>query len=777
MATLVNTPANPKSVSGGVGKDRAHESAHLHVAGEAIYTDDVLEPAGCLHTYVLKSPHAHARIKRIDTSACWIDGVHAVMTADDIIGINDVAPVFEGDPIFAAGEVKYAGQSVLGVAAESIEIARKAAHKAVVEYVELPAILTVHDALKQKAFVGNPYVMQQGDSAAGLKKSKHRLKGTFDIGGQDHFYLEGQIALATPQENGDLHCWSSTQHPSEVQHLIGKALSIPEHAVTVEVRRMGGGFGGKESQASLIACIAAVLANKTKRPVKCRLDRDDDMLMTGKRHPFHVAYDVGFDDSGLITGIEMTHLVNCGMSPDLSNAISDRAMFHSDNTYFLEHAKITSYRCFTHTVSNTAFRGFGGPQGMLAIEYIVDEIARSLGKEPLDVRKTNLYDAKGKLGKRCTTHYGMTVEDNIIRDIFAELEKSSSYAKHVQDVRAFNAKSTILKKGIALTPVKFGISFTLTMLNQAGALVHVYKDGSIQVNHGGTEMGQGLYTKIAQVVAEEFQVDVDRIKVTSTRTDKVPNTSATAASSGSDLNGKAAQNAARAIKERLIEFAATHYNVRKHDVCFKDNCVMVDGRAESFNELVHLAYINRISLSSTGFYKTPKIFWDRPNAKGRPFYYFAYGAAATTVIVDTLTGEYKLLRADIVHDVGRSLNPAIDIGQIEGAFVQGTGWLTSEELWWDAKGHLRTHAPSTYKIPTGRDVPEIFNVALFDGENPEDSIYRSKAVGEPPLMLGISAFLALKDAVAAAGNYTKTPRLNAPATPEEVLKAIQRMKV
>ena len=593
--------------------------------------------------------------------------------------------------------------------------------------------------------------MQIGDAAAGIKDSRHVLSGTMEIGGQDHFYLEGQVAMATPLENGEMHCWSSTQHPTEVQHLIAKVLAIPDHSVTVDVRRMGGGFGGKESQASLFACVAALLARKSNRPVKVRLDRDDDMIMTGKRHDFHVSYKVGFDDNGVIGGIEITHLVNCGYSADLSNAIADRAMFHSDNTYFLGNALITSYRCKTHKVSNTAFRGFGGPQGLLLIEYIMDEIARELGKEPLDVRKANLYDPKGKLGKRCTTHYHMTVEDSITHEIFAQLEKTGDYAKRVQEVKAFNAKSKILKRGIALTPVKFGISFTLTMLNQAGALVHVYKDGSVQVNHGGTEMGQGLHTKICQVVADEFGIGLDRVKITATSTGKVPNTSATAASSGSDMNGKAAQAAARTIKERLTAFAA--------------------GRQMPWKELVQQAYASRISLSSTGFYATPKISWDRPAAKGRPFFYFAYGAAIAEVIVDTLTGEYNILRTDILHDVGRSINPAIDIGQIEGGFVQGAGWLTSEELWWNDKGILKTHAPSTYKIPTGRDMPKDFRVALYEGENQEDTIYRSKAVGEPPLMLGTSVFLAIKDAIA---SVKPRPHLNAPATPEEVLKAVMR---
>ncbi len=734
-----------------MGEALPHDSAEMHVSGGATYTDDIREPAGCLQAYILQSPHAHAKIKKIDISGCRIPGVHAVMTAKDVPGVNDVAPVFGGDPVFAENEVMFAGQSVLAVAAETIEIARAAARKAVVEYEVLPAILDVQTAVREKSFVGEPYVMQIGDAAAGIKKSAHVLEGAFDIGGQEHFYLEGQVALATPLENGEMHCWSSTQHPSEVQHLIAKVLGLADHAVTVDIRRMGGGFGGKESQASLFACAAALLARKTGRPVKLRLDRDDDMIMTGKRHDLHCTYKVGFDGNGLIGGIEMTHMVNCGYSADLSNAVADRAMFHADNAYFLGNAKVTSYRCKTNKVSNTAFRGFGGPQGLLLIEYIVDEIARKLGKEPLDVRKINLYDPKGKLAKRCTTHYYMTVEDSITHEIFAQLEKSGDYAKRVREVRAFNAKSKILKKGIAFTPVKFGISFTLTMLNQAGALVHVYKDGSVQVNHGGTEMGQGLHTKVCQIVADAFGIPLGLVKITATSTGKVPNTSATAASSGVDMNGKAAEAAALTIKERLDKFDA--------------------GRNLPWKELVMAAYAERISLSSTGFYKTPKIDWDRPAAKGRPFYYFAYGAAIAEVIIDTLTGESNILRADILHDVGRSINPAVDIGQIEGGFVQGAGWLTSEELWWDDKGVLKTHAPSTYKIPTGRDIPKDFRVALYDGVNQEDTIYNSKAVGEPPLMLGTAVFLAIKDAVL---SVNPQGHLDAPATPERILKAVTK---
>lgn len=759
-----------------IGQSELHESAKLHVTGAAVYTDDIAEPTGCLHACVLKSPYAHARISKIDTSGCWDNGVFAVMTAQDIPGLNDVAPAFSGDPIFADGKVFYAGQSVLAVAAETLEMARVAAQKAVVNYEELPAILSINEAIKQNSFVGYTYGMKTGDSTAALAKAVHNLEGTLEIGGQDHFYLEGQISLATPLENGGIHCWSSTQNPTEVQHLIAKMLNLSEHDVVVEVRRMGGAFGGKESQASLIACIAAALAWKTKRPVKLRLNRDEDMIMTGKRHDMHVQYKVGFDDMGMISGIDVVHSLNCGMSADLSNAIADRAMFHTDNTYYLGDATITSYRCKTNKVSNTAFRGFGGPQGMLVIEYIIDDIARKLGKDPLEVRKVNLYDPKGLENKRCRTHYDMKVKDNIAGDIIAQLEKTGNYSRRVRNIKKFNASSRILKKGIALTPVKFGISFTLTSLNQGGALVHIYKDGSVLVNHGGTEMGQGLHTKIIQVVAEEFQIDANRVKITATTTGKVPNTSPTAASTGSDINGKAAQAAAKTIKERLVKFARRHFSVGKKSIVFSAGNVHVDERVYSFAEFIHLAYLNRISLSATGFYKTPKIYWDRNIGRGRPFYYFSYGAAISEVIIDTLTGEYKILRSDILYDVGHSLNPAIDQGQIEGGFIQGAGWLTSEELWWDDKGVLKTHAPSTYKIPTGRDVPTDFRVALYNNENSMNTIYKSKAVGEPPIALAISVFLALRDAIAAIGIEKNAPRLNAPATPEEVLRVISARK-
>ncbi|MBC8129718.1 MAG: xanthine dehydrogenase molybdopterin binding subunit, partial [Rhizobiaceae bacterium] len=687
------------------------------------------------------------------------------------------SPVFGDDPIFAVSTVEYVGQSLFAVAADSLDDARRAARLAVAAYEALPAAITMDDARRFADEAGADllpeHVMRLGDAEAALEAAVHRVTGTLDLGGQDHFYLEGQIAVAIPQEDGDLLVRSSTQHPSEVQHNVAKALGLSDHAVTVEVRRMGGGFGGKESQPALFAAVAALVAAKTGRPAKCRLDRDDDMEMTGKRHEARIAYDMGFDDEGRIVGASFEHLIRCGYSKDLSGAIADRAMFHADNAYVLPAARIRSRRLKTHTVSNTAFRGFGGPQGMVGIERAMDEAAFVLGLDPLDIRKRNFYPANGaKL-----TPYHMAVVDSVIDEIVDELETSSDYRARREAVTAFNAANPILKKGLALTPVKFGISFTTSHLNQAGALVHVYKDGSVHLNHGGTEMGQGLFTKVAQVVAEEFQIDVDRVKITGTTTAKVPNTSATAASSGSDLNGMAAQAAARTIKDRLIGYAAERYHVPREQVVFAPNRVRIGNDEKSFAELVGEAYLARVSLSSTGFYATPGITYDRESATGQPFYYFAYGAACSEVVIDTLTGENRLLRADILHDVGRSLNPALDLGQIEGGFIQGMGWLTMEELWWDKAGRLRTHAPSTYKIPTANDRPDDLRIALWTkGENRAETIYRSKAVGEPPFMLGISVFSALTDAVLAAGEGKAFPKLDSPATPERVLAAVEAVR-
>ncbi len=757
-----------------VGVSTPHDSASKHVSGRAIYIDDMPEPPGLLHAYIGLSPHAHARIKSIDLSAVVATpGVAAVMTAKDIPGVNDVGPAFMGDPIFADGLVEYHGQSIFAVAATSMALAREAAAKAVIEYEILKPILTIDEALAAQTFVLPTQIMQRGDAEAALAVAPLRLSGRIDVGGQEHFYLEGQVAMAIPGEDGDMLVHSSTQHPTEVQHLVARALVLSDHSVVCETRRMGGGFGGKESQASLIAVAAALLAQRTGRPVKHRLDRDDDMILTGKRHHCRIDYDVGFDKDGRILGITFMQAIGCGYSPDLSGAIADRAMFHADNAYYLDHVRIVSHRCKTNTVSNTAFRGFGGPQGMVGIEHVVDEIARHLRIDPLTVRKRNFY---GK-SDRNVTPYHMTVEDNIISEIVAELEHDAGYAARRTAVTAFNAANPWIKRGLALTPVKFGISFTLTHMNQAGALVHVYTDGSVQLNHGGTEMGQGLYLKVAQIVAAEFGIGLDRVKITATSTAKVPNTSPTAASSGTDLNGKAAQTAARVIKERMATVAATAFGVPISKIVFADGRVSGGGQDMTFGEVAKLAHRSRVQLSSTGYYSTPKIHYDFKTLRGRPFYYFAYGAALSEVEVDTLTGEYRLRRVDILHDAGQSLNPAIDLEQVEGGFVQGLGWLTTEELWWDDQGHLRTHAPSTYKIPACGDIPAAFNVSLFKaGRNQEDVVYRSKAVGEPPLMLGIAVFQALRDAIAACGDGWVVPRLDAPATAERVLMAIETLR-
>ncbi len=758
----------------GVGRSVKHDSAPKHVSGEAVYVDDRLEFPNQLHVYARMSERAHARIVRIDTSPCYqIPGVAIAITAKDVPGQLDIGAVMPGDPLLADGKVEFIGQPVIAVAADSLETARKAAMAAIIEYEDLEPVLDVVEALHKKHFVLDSHTHKRGDSATALASAPRRLQGSLHIGGQEHFYLETQVSSVMPTEDGGMIVYTSTQNPTEVQKLVAEVLGVPMNKIVIDMRRMGGGFGGKETQAAGPACLCAVIAHLTGRPTKMRLPRMEDMTMTGKRHPFYVEYDVGFDDDGLLHGIEIDLAGNCGYSPDLSGSIVDRAMFHSDNAYYLGDATINGHRCKTNLASNTAYRGFGGPQGMVAIEEIMDAVARELGKDPLEVRKRNYY---GKT-ERNVTHYYQTVEHNMLEEMTAELEASSDYAKRREDIRAFNARSPILKKGLALTPVKFGISFTASFLNQAGALVHVYTDGSIHLNHGGTEMGQGLNTKVAQVVAEVFQVDIERIQITATNTDKVPNTSPTAASSGADLNGKAAQNAAQTIKQRLVEFAARKWQIFEEDVEFKNGQVRLRDHYISFEELIQQAYFDQVSLSSTGFYRTPKIYYDRSQARGRPFYYFAYGAACSEVIVDTLTGEYKMLRSDILHDVGASLNPAIDIGQVEGGFVQGLGWLTMEELVWNDKGKLMTNGPASYKIPAVADMPLDLRVKLVENrKNPEDTVFHSKAVGEPPFMLGISVWCAIKDAVASLADYRAQPQIDAPATPERVLWGVEQMR-
>jgi len=758
----------------GVGRSVKHDSAPKHVSGEAVYVDDRLEFPNQLHVYARMSERAHARIVSIDTAPCYqIPGVAIAITAKDVPGQLDIGAVMPGDPLLADGKVEFIGQPVIAVAADSLETARKAAMAAIIEYEDLEPVLDVVEALHKKHFVLDSHTHKRGDSATALASAPRRLQGSLHIGGQEHFYLETQVSSVMPTEDGGMIVYTSTQNPTEVQKLVAEVLGVPMNKIVIDMRRMGGGFGGKETQAAGPACLCAVIARLTGRPTKMRLPRMEDMTMTGKRHPFYVEYDVGFDDDGLLHGIEIDLAGNCGYSPDLSGSIVDRAMFHSDNAYYLGDATINGHRCKTNLASNTAYRGFGGPQGMVAIEEIMDAVARELGKDPLEVRKRNYY---GKT-ERNVTHYYQTVEHNMLEEMTAELEASSDYAKRREEIRAFNARSPVLKKGLALTPVKFGISFTASFLNQAGALVHVYTDGSIHLNHGGTEMGQGLNTKVAQVVAEVFQVDIERIQITATNTDKVPNTSPTAASSGADLNGKAAQNAAQTIKQRLVEFAARKWQIFEEDVEFKNGQVRLRDQYISFEELIQQAYFGQVSLSSTGFYRTPKIYYDRSQARGRPFYYFAYGAACSEVIVDTLTGEYKMLRSDILHDVGASLNPAIDIGQVEGGFVQGLGWLTMEELVWNDKGKLMTNGPASYKIPAVADMPLDLRVKLVENrKNPEDTVFHSKAVGEPPFMLGISVWCAIKDAVASLADYKAQPQIDAPATPERVLWGVEQMR-
>jgi xanthine dehydrogenase large subunit len=753
-----------------------HDSAHKHVTGQAAYIDDLVEPVGLLHVYFGISAHAHARIARLDLEPLRAaEGVVLVIAAEDIPGENDISPTHRHDePIFATDRVEYHGQPLFAVAAQTRDQARRAALLADVDYAPLEPILTVDAAAQTGVLVTEPLTLARGDAAAALVAAPNRLSGRMVIGGQDHFYLEGQIAMALPGEDGEVTVIASTQHPSEIQHMVAKTLGLQSSAVTVEVRRMGGAFGGKETQGNLFAVTAALVATMTGRAAKARPDRDDDMIITGKRHDFRIDYQVGFDDDGRICAVDMAYAVRCGWSADLSGPVTDRALFHADNCYYYPAVRLTSAPLKTNTVSNTAFRGFGGPQGMLGGERLIEEIAFALGRDPLEIRKINLYGGPG----RDVTPYHQTVEDNLAPEIIEAVERECDYGARRDAIRAHNAASKVLKRGLALTPVKFGISFTATAFNQAGALVHVYRDGSIHLNHGGTEMGQGLYTKVAQVVAEEFRVPLDQVTITATTTGKVPNTSATAASSGSDLNGMAAQAAARTIKDRLIAFAAEHWQTPLIDIEFlHPGRVRVGTREIAFAELVTAAYMDRVSLSSTGFYKTPKIHWDRASGRGRPFYYFAYGAACSEVTVDILTGEYRVTRVDILHDAGASLNTAIDIGQIEGGFIQGMGWLTTEELCWDDQGRFISHAPSTYKIPTCGDRPRHFDIAMVENtRNREDTIYGSKAVGEPPLMLAISVLHALSDAVASVAGHRICPRLDTPATPERILMAIERLK-
>jgi xanthine dehydrogenase large subunit len=778
---LVTEPA----AAARVGASRPHESAHLHVAGAAPYTDDIPELAGTLHAALGLSPVARGRITGMSLEAVRaMPGVVVVLTAADLPGPNDCGAIEHDDPILADGEVRYAGQPVFAVIATSRDAARRAAARArdVLAIDPLPPVLTPAEAHAAGDYVVPPQHLVRTSHPGGIKgalaDAPHRLQGRWFVGGQEQFYLEGQISYALPQEDGGVRVYCSTQHPSEMQHLVARVLQRASSQVQVVCRRMGGGFGGKESQSAIFACLAAIAAVRLGRPVKLRPDRDDDFMITGRRHCFEHTHDVAHDDEGRILAAEVTMVSRAGHSADLSAPVMTRALCHFDNAYWLPNVAVHGFSGRTNTQSNTAFRGFGGPQGAIAIEYIIDSVARRLGRDPLDVRRANFYG----VGERNVTPYGQTVEDNLLAPLTAELEARSDYRARRAAIADFNATSPVLKRGLALTPVKFGISFNVVHLNQAGALVHIYADGSILVNHGGTEMGQGLNTKVAQVVAHELGVSFERVRCSATDTHKVANTSATAASTGADLNGKAAQDAARQLRQRLADFLGAREGVAAHAVHFAHDHLLAGGRRFAFDDVVRDAYFARVQLWSDGFYATPGLHWDREAMRGRPFYYFAYGAAVSEVIVDTLTGEWRLLQADVQHDVGRSLNPAIDIGQIEGAFIQGMGWLTTEELVWHPAdgsalaGHLRTHAPSTYKIPTANDCPARFDVRLHDADNPADTVHRSKAVGEPPLLLPFSVFFALRDAISAAGDHRVDPPLDAPATPEAILRALNAVR-
>ena len=767
--------------TGMVGRALPHESARAHVTGRAAYCDDLPEPQGTLHAALGLSPLAHGQLLGIDLDRLRArPGVVAVLTAADIPGRNDCGPIVHDDPILAEGTLRYLGQPVFAVVATTRDAARRAAAMAkdVLRTEPLPARLTLREAHAAQDWVVPPMHLTRathpGGVSAAMAEAPHRLGGHWTLGGQEQFYLEGQISFALPQDDGGLLVHCSTQHPSEMQALVAHALHLPAHAVQVSCRRMGGGFGGKESQSGLFACVAALAARRLQRPVKLRLDRDDDFMITGRRHGFEFDWQVGFDDAGQVLALEVTLLGDAGHSADLSPPVMTRALCHIDNACWLPNVALHGYLPRTHRQSNTAFRGFGGPQGALVTEVVLDHIARHRGLDLLAVHRANWY---GTL-ERNVTPYGQVVEDNVIAPLTAELAASADYERRRTEVARFNAASTVLKKGLALSPVKFGISFNVNHYNQAGALVHVYLDGSVLVNHGGTEMGQGLNTKVAQVVAHELGLPIERVRCSATDTSKVANTSATAASTGADLNGRAAQDAARQIKDRLAALQAADWSVAPEALVFADSHVRApDGRAVHFDALVQQAYVARVQLWSDGYYATPGLHWDRATLTGKPFFYFAYGAAVSEVLLDTLSGEWRLLRADLLHDAGRSINPALDIGQVEGAFVQGMGWLTSEELVWHPRsGALLTHAPSTYKIPTANDVPATLHTRLFDNANVADAIHRSKAVGEPPLLLGFSVWLALRDAVAACGEPGAQPNLPAPATPEALLHAVDAMR-
>ena len=761
-----------------------HDSAISHVAGRSVYIDDIPVNELLLHGKVVYSTVAHARIKSIDISAAQqLNGVHVILLAKDIPGENQMGPVVHDEPCLASETVHCIGQAIALIAAVDDETARAAAQRIQIVYEPLEPILTLEAAIEKNQLLAPARTMQRGDLEQGFANAKFQIKGQLRTGAQEHWYLETQTCLCIPGEDKEMNVYSSTQHPSETQAIVAEVLGIAKNEVVVETRRMGGAFGGKETQANHVAAWTALLARATNRPVKIRLFRDDDQKITGKRHPFIIEYKVGFHENGMLEALDVTLNADAGCATDLSMAILERAMLHTDSSYFAPNIKVIGRAYRTNLPSNTAFRGFGGPQGMAGMEQIIDHVARFLRLDPADVRQKNFYGTDD----RNITHYGQTVELNRLHTLYDQLLTSSEYHKRKEAVDAFNTANEFLKKGIAMTPVKFGISFTTTFLNQAGALVNIYTDGTVLVNHGGTEMGQGLNTKIAQIAAAELGIDLDAIKVNATNTSKVPNTSATAASAGTDLNGMAVKNAVDQLKGRLSNLAAAEFNRRNNDskstsenICIANGIVFDKNdstkRNLKFSELTGLAYLHQISLSATGFYKTPDIGWDKQIGWGKPFNYYAFGMAVSEVSVDVLTGEINHLRTDILHDVGESINEGIDIGQIEGGFIQGLGWCTLEDIKHDSKGNLLNHSPDTYKLPGIRNIPKVFNVQLLNGAPNPRAIRKSKAVAEPPFMLALSTWLAIKDAVAATHPNNEEPILPIPATNEAIVLAIADLK-
>ena len=753
-----------------------HDSSLRHSTGQALYIDDMPEQENLLHGAPVLSKFPCGKIKNINSDKLKnLPFFTKVVTAKDIPGDNEIGPIKSGEPVLADESVSYIGQPVAIVLAKTHQEAVYASGLVEIE-TELTKnpILNLDDAYKKKSFLEKPMILQKGNIEKDMLKSKYKLSGNFEIGGQDHFYLETHVALTIPGENDEYQVWSSTQHPTEVQHGVGNVLNIPSAKIDSKVRRLGGGFGGKESQATIFAAMSALGAFITQKPVKIRLNRHTDMTATGKRHNFKVFFTVGFTATGKLLALDIKLLSNGGNVLDLSGPVMTRALTHLDNCYFIKSLKAVGYVCKTNTVSNTAFRGFGGPQGMLTIENIIYSVSQYLNRPIDEIRKVNYYSSQNGL----KTPYGQIVKNPRIEKILNEIKKLSNYNERIKDIKEFNLNqknnNLPFRKGIAMMPAKFGISFNKPSLNQGGALVHVYSDGSIRLNHGGTEMGQGLFIKVAQVVAKCFNVPIEQIHITSTNTAEVPNTSATAASSGSDLNGMAAWNASKVIKSRMTDHAAKLFKKNKKDIVFSDGRVICGNKTLSFSELAFSCWENRISLSSTGYYKTPKIFWDQDNLKGHPYFYFTWGAAVSEALLDINTGESRILRADIVQDCGKSLNESIDVGQIEGGFVQGLGWLTCEELYFSQEGKLLTTGPSTYKLPGSRDIPKVFNVKLLENaDNEEKTIFRSKAVGEPPLLLAISHYLALKEAIKASSDVSNPQLLNSPATPTEILRVLR----